>query len=771
MRTLIKILCLLLVSFSLKANNALDSIPSGYPSPYSTSWYRVGWLMADSGSVPARRDTTFQPRFAGTSVFWQHSGVDSVSWVWNGRSWKRGGGVSSFNGRSGNVLLLSSDVTTALGYTPLQNITSYIQAGANVGLAGLGTLASPYVISSTASGTGTVQQFSFSNGNGLVGTVTSPTLNPSLSLGTNITGVVYANGTGFSALGIGSGLTLVGNTLSANGGTSLTGVIVGDGSAFNTATIGAGLAYNTGTKTLSNTITNNNQLTNGANFISNITGLVNAGANVTVTGSGTIGSPYIISSSAAGAITGAGNLSPLFTTSISSNTLTFALSTAPALSVYSNLTGSTANPSFGVPNATIINSWYGGTLLTNSLASGDIFVGNGSNVATAVAMSGDATLANTGALTLATVNTNTGTWGSASTVPQFTVIGKGLITAVSPVSIQINESQVTNLVTDLAAKLTNVLPSGQIFVGNGSNLAVAVAMSGDATISNAGVLALASVITPGSCTNCILTYDAKGRIVAAASAPNDSVYAINGLTANGTDTLIWGGGLTQNTRISANAHTLTFDSLSSGLFLKLLSNKTPSGTDSMLIVNTSGQVFKSVLAAGSFITSLTTTGTSGAATVTTGVLNIPQYQGALTLTTTGSSGAATLIGNTLNIPQYSGGATITSPNSTITFGGSPTTTGDVVHPNVRPTATTSTATTFSFVTGDYIKAFWFDPTTTGNIKVGTTVGGSDIVPSTSISTTTSAVPNNFVVDLRITTATTLYVTVSNSTVITVIKEQ
>ncbi len=32
-----------------------------------------------------------------------------------------------------------------------------------------------------------------------------------------------------------------------------------------------------------------------------------------------------------------------------------------------------------------------------------------------------------------------------------------------------------------------------------------------------------------------------------------------------------------------------------------------------------------------------------------------KYQGKLTLTTTGSSGAATLVGNTLNIPQYSGG--------------------------------------------------------------------------------------------------------------------
>jgi len=50
--------------------------------------------------------------------------------------------------------------------------------------------------------------------------------------------------------------------------------------------------------------------------------------------------------------------------------------------------------------------------------------------------------------------------------------------------------------------------------------------------------------------------------------------------------------------------------------------------------------------------SLTTTGTSGAATFTSNTLNIPQYQGAITLTTTGTSGAATLVGNTLNIPNY-----------------------------------------------------------------------------------------------------------------------
>jgi len=40
-------------------------------------------------------------------------------------------------------------------------------------------------------------------------------------------------------------------------------------------------------------------------------------------------------------------------------------------------------------------------LVSTALASGDIFVGNASNIATAVAMSGDATISNTGAVTIA----------------------------------------------------------------------------------------------------------------------------------------------------------------------------------------------------------------------------------------------------------------------------------------------------------------------------------------------------------------------------------
>ena len=70
---------------------------------------------------------------------------------------------------------------------------------------------------------------------------------------------------------------------------------------------GAGIAYNSTTGVISNTITNNNQLTNGSGYISNITGLVTAGTNVTVTGSGTSGSPYVINSTGgSGGFTDAG---------------------------------------------------------------------------------------------------------------------------------------------------------------------------------------------------------------------------------------------------------------------------------------------------------------------------------------------------------------------------------------------------------------------------------------------------------------------------------
>ncbi len=74
------------------------------------------------------------------------------------------------------------------------------------------------------------------------------------------------------------------------------------------------------------------------------------------------------------------------------------------------------------------------------------------NYITALTGDGTASGPNSAVFTLATVNTNVGSFGTASSVGSFTVNAKGLITAASNTAIQITESQVTNLVTDLAGK-------------------------------------------------------------------------------------------------------------------------------------------------------------------------------------------------------------------------------------------------------------------------------------------------------------------------------
>ena len=157
------------------------------------------------------------------------------------------------------------------------------------------------------------------------------------------------------------------------------------------------------------------------------------------------------------------------------------------------------------------------------------------------ALTGDGTASGPGsvALTLATVNSNVGSFGTATQVGSFTVNGKGLITAASNTAIQIAESQVTNLTTDLASKLTATLANGDIFVGNASNVATAVAMSGDATIVASGALTLATVATAGTTGSStaipVITINAKGLTTgittAAVVAPAGT---LSGTTLNST---------------------------------------------------------------------------------------------------------------------------------------------------------------------------------------------------------------------------------------------
>ncbi len=154
--------------------------------------------------------------------------------------------------------------------------------------------------------------------------------------------------------------------------------------------------------------------------------------------------------------------------------------------------------------------------LSDTLQSGNIFVGNSSNIATGVAMSGDGTISNTGVFAiaagvivnadinasaaidfsklaaLASGNVLVGSAGNVATSVAMTgdvVISNTGVTAISAgviVNADINSGAAIAF-----SKLAS-LTSGQILVGSAGNVPTAVAMSGDATIIASGALTIAA---------------------------------------------------------------------------------------------------------------------------------------------------------------------------------------------------------------------------------------------------------------------------------------
>ena len=112
------------------------------------------------------------------------------------------------------------------------------------------------------------------------------------------------------------------------------------------------------------------------------------------------------------------------------------------------------------------------------------------------ALTGDATASGPGsaALTLATVNTNTGTFGSGSVVPVITVNGKGLITAVSTAAVVASAAyNIVSKTTTYAANINDyILASSSAFT---VTLPTAVGVSGQSIVLKKTDSSLANIIT------------------------------------------------------------------------------------------------------------------------------------------------------------------------------------------------------------------------------------------------------------------------------------
>lgn len=103
------------------------------------------------------------------------------------------------------------------------------------------------------------------------------------------------------------------------------------------------------------------------------------------------------------------------------------------------------------------------------LASGKIFIGSVGNIATPQTPSGDWTISNAGLATLATVNANVGTFGSATACITTTQNAKGLTTAISAATCTPAIGSITGLGTGIAAALAvNTGSAGAPVLFNGA---------------------------------------------------------------------------------------------------------------------------------------------------------------------------------------------------------------------------------------------------------------------------------------------------------------
>jgi hypothetical protein len=141
-------------SWDASANSPV--LGAGTPANVAAGWQYIV-------SVAATRD------IGNGSAVWS---VGDLA-IYDGAKWVRipgGNNVQSFNTRQGAITLTSSDVTTALGFTPSNSI-----------------------------GAGTVTLVSVASANGFTGTVATNTTTPTITLTTSITGLLKGNGTAISA--------------------------------------------------------------------------------------------------------------------------------------------------------------------------------------------------------------------------------------------------------------------------------------------------------------------------------------------------------------------------------------------------------------------------------------------------------------------------------------------------------------------------------------------------------------------------------------------
>lgn len=253
-------------------------------------------------------------------------------------------------------------------------------------------------------GLGTVSSVSVASANGFSGTVANATTTPAITLSTSITGLIQGSS--------GSLASYIGGSLVESGSSVLT---IGNGA---NAVIGTGT-----------TLQVKQSSTSQSGYLSStdwntFNGKEAAGNYITaLTGDGTASGP------GSSAFTLASVATPGTSPKVTFNAK--GLVTSGTTLSSGDIPNNAANTSGTAANITATSNSSLTTLSSLSLPYSQVTGGPSANAITA--LTGDITASGPGsaAATLATVNTNTGSFGSSTSIPSFTVNGKGLITAAS----------------------------------------------------------------------------------------------------------------------------------------------------------------------------------------------------------------------------------------------------------------------------------------------------------------------------------------------------
>lgn len=402
---------------------SITSLPGGAPNKIL---FQSGIGVTDFITAPVSSGTFL--KWNGSGFEWTATGagqgtVTSVTGTGTVQGLTLSGTVTGSGSLTlgGSITLTSSNITTALGFNPVQLGSFSVTTASPSGVGSLAFNSSNGVFTFTppAPPTGTVSSVSFTAANGFTGSIATATTTPAITVGTSITGLLKGNGTSISAATAGVDYFLPFGSQSANtvyaapnaasGAPTFRALVAGDIPLLNQNTTGSAAKLAVARNINGNPFDGSADISVTVPASTGITGLAGSMASFLTTASSASLANTLTDETGSGLVVfnvTPSITSPDITTSITTPTIgTFNLINANATTV--NIAGASTATTIGASTgSTTINS------VTISLPNATALNINGANPTLATTSTGTLTLFNTG---ITTIN-----WGgTATTVSEY----------------------------------------------------------------------------------------------------------------------------------------------------------------------------------------------------------------------------------------------------------------------------------------------------------------------------------------------------------------